>query len=193
MPLISKVAKGQVITAEKMNTIIDALNEARITSVVGGQFSRGLGGTTITIPQSRGGGVATITYPFQFYSDGAGFGLTIGTINGIIPNNYSTTFGLTANTEYFVNLACTTDGTNVQSAEIAVSNSPPAPNEATEYLAPTSFTLNVLYINASGKPFRTIGTSPIAAIPQEVIREAITGVGYGELPYKSWYTWIFAS
>jgi hypothetical protein len=194
MPLISKVSKGQVITAEKMNTIIDALNEARITSVVGGQFSRGLGGTTITIPQSRGGGgVTQITYPFQFYRDGEGFGLTIGTINGIIPNNFSATFGLAVNTEYFVNLECSTDGTNVQSAEIIVGNSPPPPNEATEYLAPISFALNVLYIDTSGKPFRTIGTSPIAAIPQEVIREAITGVGYGELPYKSWYTWIFAS
>jgi hypothetical protein len=192
MPLISKVSKGQTITAEKMNTIIDALNEVRVTAVVGGQFSRGLGGTTITVNTNKAN-TKEMTYPFQFYRDGEAFGLTIGTINGVIPDNYSATFGLVIDTEYFVNLECTTDGKNIQSVVIVSEAIPPPPVVATEDFAPTSFKLNVLYISDAGKAFRTIGTSPIAAIPQEIIREAITGVGYGELPYKSWYTWIFAS
>lgn len=194
MPLISRVSKGQVITAEKMNTIIDALNEVRVTAVVGGQFSRGLGGTTITVPKSRGGaGGITITYPFQYYTSGTGFGLTAGTINGILPSNMATTFGLTLDTEAFVNLSCTSDGKTIQSAEITKDASPPSPITATPETAPTSFKLNMYYIDASGSVFRTLGTSSIAATTQEAIRETLTGVAFGEMPYRPWYTWIFAS
>ena len=191
MPLISRVSKGQTITAEKMNTIIDALNEVRVTAVVGGQFSRGLGGTTITVPKSQGGGAGiVITYPFQYYRSGEGFGLRAGTINGIIQNNTATTFSLES---CYVNLECTTDGKQVQTAEVLKDFSPPDPVATTPEVAPSTFKVSLYYIDEDLKLFRTIGTSPIMAIPQEMIKESITGVEFGELPYRSWYSWVFAS
>ena len=191
MPLISRVSKGQTITAEKMNTIIDALNEVRVTAVVGGQFSRGLGGTTITVPKSQGGGAGiVITYPFQYYRSGEGFGLRAGTINGIIQNNTAPTFSLES---CYVNLECTTDGTQLQTAEVLKVFSPPDPVATTPEVAPSTFKVSLYYIDEDLKLFRTIGTSPIMAIPQEMIKESITGVEFGELPYRSWYSWVFAS
>ena len=173
-----------------MNTIIDALNEVRVTAVVGGQFSRGLGGTTITVPKSQGGAGIAITYPFQYYRSGEGFGLRAGTINGIIQNNTATTFSLES---CYVNLECTTDGKQIQTAEVLQDSSPPDPVATTPEVAPSTFKVSLYYIDENLKAFRTIGTSPIMAIPQEMIKESITGVEFGELPYRSWYSWVFAS
>jgi hypothetical protein len=198
MPILSKVQKGQPITAELFNNMIDAIRECQINSVVGSggvtsTFKRGPSGTTISINGTAGGSTINVTYPFQYYASGSGFGLTAGTINGILPDNIGTTFGMSPNTEYFVNLECETDGKTVQTATIVADNSPPSPCVATPEIAPLSFALNLLYISENGNTYRTIGASPIAAITQEVIREAKTGVSYGELPYTSWYTWVFAS
>ena len=53
MPLIGKVQKGQLITADMMNNIIDSIRECQLQSVVGGIFKRGVGGTTITVKAGR--------------------------------------------------------------------------------------------------------------------------------------------
>jgi len=190
MALIGKVQKGQLITADMMNNIIDSIRECQLQSIVGGAFRRGVGGTTLTVTKSS---QKTITYPFEYYTSGTGFGLRAGTINGILPTNIASTFGLTLNTELFVNLECESDGKTVQSAEIVAEASPPSPVTATPEIAPANFKLNIYYISPAWVPFRTIGTSSIAATTQEVIREPITGVAFGEMPYRPWYTWIFAS
>ena len=124
MPLISKISKGQIITADKMNSIIDALNEARINSVVGGQFSRGLGGTTITVTSRRSQPNAEgIICPFTPIATAATTGFNVafqaGTINGVLPDNMLVplTNVMTSSNNYFY-LKCTTDGKVVTSSII---------------------------------------------------------------------------
>lgn len=193
MAILGKVQRGQPITADLINNIIDGIQECRLQSVVGGYFRRGQGGTTVTVLPSRGGGEG-LNYPFEYYSGGTAaapwFGIRAGTINGIIQDNTSTTFSLQ---ECYVNLECTTDGKQVQTAEVVIDEAPPEPVSTTPEVAPPSFKVSLYYIDDDLKAFRTIGASPIMAIPQEMIKESITGVGFGELPFRSWYSWVFAS
>jgi hypothetical protein len=91
MSELTKVQKGQQITADMINNIIDNIRECQLQSVVGGLFRRGAGGTTITVNPSSGGGLV-LTYPFEYYSGGTAtapwFGLRAGTVNGILPTNW---------------------------------------------------------------------------------------------------------
>lgn len=199
MPALRKYQVGERITADMINGIVDSIRESQITSVVGGTFKRGSGGTTISVNTAqKSASSVSLTYPFQFYTGGTTsapwFGLRAGTINAIIPDNNTTTFSLPSiGVQKFVNLDCTTDGKQVQSATIVVEASPPSPINSTPEVAPSTFKINLYYIDIQRIERRTIGTSPIIAIPQEMIRETKTGVSFGELPYKSWYSWIFAS
>ena len=201
MPLISKVSRGQPITSEKMNSIIDALNEARLTSGVGGQFSRGLGGTTITVQRSQGGvGGAIITYPFEYYSGGTitapWFGLRAGTVNGILPTNWTTTFALpvatTAGYTRYIDLRCDTDGSAINEVTIELNTSPSTPMVATMETAPPTFKINTHTV-LNGAAYRTIGASSILAVVQESIRVDRTTVEYGVKPWDQYYIWAFAS
>lgn len=197
MPLISKVAKGQVITAEKMNTIIDALNELRVTSVVGGQFSRGLGGTTITVPKSRGGGtqIAEDDFPFKIsFPTATGCQFQAGTINGLLPSNYNDVLTLPAVTPTYVKYIVvkgTTSGKNITTAEIAVESASPSIGTALNS-APTTYSC-LIYVIATGVAYRTIGKSSILAMPQELMRTPKAPSTAVELPYDSTYQWLFAS
>lgn len=195
MALIGKVQKGQPITADMINNIIDSIRECQIQSVVGGLFRRGIGGTTITSKSKLN--QLPITYPYDIYFGGSEasrwFGIRAGTINGIIQSNTAITFSVTSGSESFVNLECTTDGKQVQSASISKDGSPPEPVATTPEVAPSSFKINLYYIDKSLKAHRTIGTSPIMAITHEMIRESKLSVEFGQLPYTSWYSWVFAS
>jgi len=199
MAILSKVQRGQPITAELFNNMIDAIRECQLQSVVGGTFKRTISGTTIAIQQQQQNGSSSIslTYPYQIYFGGSGtagyFGIRAGTINGIIQDNTSETFSISLGAVAYVNLECTSDGFQIQSATIKKESSPPSPVDTTPEVAPASFKLNLYYIDIDLKAYRTIGTSPIMAISQEMIKESITGVQFGELPYRSWYSWVFAS
>jgi len=198
MPILSKVQRGQPITAELFNNMIDAIRECQLQSVVGGTFKRTISGTTIAIQQQQGNSSSiSLTYPYQIYFGGSAtagyFGIRAGTINGIIQDNTSQTFSIALDDTAYVNLECTSDGKQIQSAIIRKESSAPSPVGTTPEVAPTSFKLNLYYIDKNLKFYRTIGTSPIMAITHEMIREAKLSVEFGKLPYISWYSWVFAS
>lgn len=195
MPLISKVTKGQTITAEKMNTIIDALNELRLTAVVGGQFSRGLGGTTITVPQSRGTTIAEDDFPFKIsFPSATGCAFQAGTINGLLPSNYNATLTLPPITPTYVRYIVVkgaSSGANITTAEIAVESASPSVGTRID-ASPTTYSC-LIYVIATGVAYRTIGKSSILAIPQEIMRKPKVPATGVELPYESTYQWLFAS
>jgi hypothetical protein len=200
MALIGKVQKGQVITADMMNNIIDSIRECQIQSVVGGVFRRGVGGTTITVAQANGGNNLVITYPFEYYSGGTvtapWFGLRAGTVNGVLPVNWTTTFALpvstTAGYTRYIDLSCETDGSAINEVTIQLNNTPPEPMVATIESAPPSFKINT-HVVVNGEAYRTIGASSILAVVQESIRVDRTYVEYGVKPWDQYYIWAFAS
>ena len=181
-----------------MNTIIDALNELRVTSVVGGQFSRGLGGTTITVPKSRGGGGNTIAeddFPFKIsFPTATGCQFQAGTINGLLPSNYNDILTLPATTPTYVRYIVVkgiSAGKEISTAEIAVETDSPSIGTALNS-APTTYSC-LIYVIATGVAYRTIGKSSIFAVPQELMRTPKVPDTAVELPFDSTYQWLFAS
>lgn len=199
MSALTKVQKGQQITADMINNIIDNIRECQLQSVVGGLFRRGAGGTTITVNPSSNEGLV-LTYPFEYYSGGTAtapwFGLRAGTVNGILPTNWTTTFALpvvtTAGYTRYVDLSCETNGSAVNEVTIELNTSPPAPMNATNESAPPAFKINTHTI-VNGKAYRTIGASSILAVVQESIRVDRESVEYGVKPWDQYYIWAFAS
>lgn len=196
MPLISKVSKGQPITTDKMNSIIDALNEARINSVVGGQFSRGLGGTTITVTPPRGQGVQTATCPFDPTATSATGGYIVsflaGTINGILPTNMFTPLtGVTTSAVNYFYIKCATDGKLLTSAVIEKSTSVRTPQASNIDTAPTELNVLIGYMTTGGIAIKTIPCSNITARIFPTIQEDNVTYVAGERNFKQYYNWGF--
>lgn len=195
MPLISKVAKGQTITAEKMNSIIDALNEARLTSVVGGQFSRGLGGTTITVtPPTRQQNAEATTCPFDVTGAISGTDLILsvraGLVNGVLPSNIFDKLTTTTSGQKFVVINCDTDGKNVVSASLEVTETMPVPPESTEGVAPDAFGVIIAAITG-GIIYKAIPCGNILArVTPSVQVDSETYVA-GARNYFQYYNWLF--
>jgi hypothetical protein len=199
MAYLTKVQKGQQITADMINNLIDNIRECQLQSVVGGLFRRGPGGTTITVEPSAGSNLS-LTYPFEYYSGGPvtapWFGLRAGTVNGILPTNWTTTFALpvstTAGYTRYIDLKCDTDGYAVNEVTIQLNTTPASPMTATSESAPPTFKINT-HVVINGEAYRTIGASSILAVVQESIRVDRTYVEYGVKPWDQYYIWAFAS
>ena len=199
MPILNKVQRGQAITADLINNIIEGVRECQLQSVVGGFFRRGPGGTTITVRPSAGSSLA-LSYPFEYYSGGPAtapwFGLRAGTVNGILPTNWTTTFALpvatTAGYTKYIDLDCQTDGSAINEVTIELNSTPPTPMVATNESAPPTFKINT-HVVINGEAYRTIGASSILAVVQESIRVDRTDVEYGVKPWDQYYIWAFAS
>lgn len=197
MPLISKVAKGQAVTAEKMNSIIDALNEARLTSVVGGQFSRGLGGTTITVtsPRSQPNVVATVC-PFEptatAVTSGFNVSFSAGTINGILPTNmFSPITGVTTAGRSYFYIKCATDGKLLTTAVIEKDTSVRTPQASNSDTAPNELNVLIGYMTTDGIAVKTIPCSNIVARVFPTIQEDNVTYVAGERNFKQYYNWGF--
>lgn len=198
--LPKKIQKNQLITADLLNNIIDSIRECQINSGVGYSFSRNAGGTTLSIQKSvaRGGEAIELTYPFQYFSGGspssAWFGLRAGTINGVLPTNWTTTFSLPSSFPYtrYINLNCQSDGKQVVAADISLETNPPSPVPCEMNFAPAEFSINT-HVVVNHVAYRTIGSSSILAMTQETIRTEKVVASYGTMPYDIWYTWVFAS
>jgi len=198
MPLISKVSKGQTITAEKMNTIIDALNELRVTSVVGGQFSRGLGGTTITVtaPTRKQASVQATVCPFTptatAVSSGYDVTFQVGTINGVLPSNI---FGKlsnvsTSSNKYFY-IKCTTDGKVITEAVIESDATLRTPVQPTADTAPEEFNIVIGYMTTAGLTERIIACGNLSAKIAPSIQEDSETYVAGQRNYTQYYNWIY--
>ena len=176
------------------NNIIDSIRECQLQSVVGGVFRRGVGGTAITM-QSRSAVVAEDNFPFKIsFPAPTGCKFQAGVVNGLLPSNYDETLELPAVTPSYIRYIVvkgTTDGKTISTAELAVETEAPIGSTAINAAPPTYSCL--IYVIASGKPYRTIGKSSILCIPQEIMRTPAPPATALELPYASTYQWLFAS
>jgi hypothetical protein len=200
---LRKYLVGEKITADMINGIVDSIRESQVNSVVGGTFKRSAGGTTIAInspPKTAAQSSPTISYPFEYYSGGTAtgpwFGLRAGTVNGVLPTNWTTTFSLpvstTAGYTRYVDLNCQTNGSAVNAINVELNSTPPTPMIATADSAPPTFKINT-HVVINGEAYRTIGASSIMAVVQESIRVDKATVAYGLKPWTQYYIWAFAS
>ena len=199
MPLIGNVQKGQLITADMMNNIIDSIRECQLQSVVGGIFKRGVGGTTITVKAGR---QEQVVCPFDVSTSLSASQLLIkvdvGTINGIYATNFADCLSFES-TEIFTSptgstnvvVDVTTDGQQVTAFVLAKEDSLSA-MEPTTPLAPTTFKWPIAHIKDS-VVYKTIGCGSLQAVVKENVRVVKTPATPDDNAYDIYYYWIMES
>jgi hypothetical protein len=195
MSALTKVQKGQQITADLMNNIIDNIRECQIQSVVGGLFKRGAGGTTITVRPSLNQGQQSLC-PFEpiakAVTSGYEVSFSAGTINGVLPTNMiGKLTGVTTSANTYFYLKCTTDGKVITSSVIEKDASLRTPEQPTADTAPTEFNIMIGYMTTAGLTSRTITCGHLQArIAPSVQEDANTYVA-GQRNYTQFYNWVF--
>lgn len=202
--LPQRVQKGQPITADLLNNIIDSIRECQLQSGAGYSFNRGAGGTTLSINVARQQGVATAieVCPFDVATSVSGGQLLIkvgvGTLNGIYATNYADCLSfdstpLTTSTTGSTNVVVdvTTDGQQVTAFELAKANQLSAVTPTTP-LAPTSFKWPIAHI-LNGVVYKTIGCGSLQASIKENVRIAKTPNTPADNAYDIYYYWELGS
>lgn len=113
-----------------------------------------------------------------------------GTLTGIIPSNYLTTYTQNkSGTEYFLTLNVTMGGSpiGVTAVSLSFGTSPPAGIPTAAGGPPTSWTY-LLGVVIEGIWYRTIGNGSLVAFPVESYRVSQSSPTPGTLPYDIYYT-----
>jgi hypothetical protein len=195
MSALTKVQKGQQITADMVNNLIDNIRECQIQSVVGGLFKRGAGGTTITVKAGQQQQQANIC-PFQPFLTAVTSGYDVmfqaGTINGVLPTNiFDKLTGVTTSSNTYYYLKCTTDGKVIISSVIEKDTSLRTPVQPTADTAPTEFNIMLGYTTTAGITERTITCGHLQARIAPSIQEDANEYVAGERNYTQFYNWVF--
>jgi len=153
------------------------------------QFQRSLD-IIETPPASGGGGGLTQVFPFDVISAGtAGYAVQPGTVNGLLPSNYTITQALGPSSTYFLTLSCTASNGQITGATLSFAGSAPAGIPTNMGQPPTSFDF-LLGVVIDQVWFRTIGDGSVIMIGSEVFRTDKSSPAPGTLPYDIWFTWV---
>ena len=199
MALLSKVQRGQPITAELFNNMIDAIRECQINAVVGSggtvsTFKRGPGGTTISINSRAGANAVAQPCPFDVsittVSSGIDVYLSLGTVNGLMPSNNFEKINTNTSGKKYVVINCESNGKNVTSASWNIQNNFPVPVVATIDVAPTTFGVLVAAISGSDV-YKAIPCGNIVARVSPSIQEDRESYVAGQRNYNQYYQWVF--
>lgn len=196
MALIGKVQKGQLITADMINNIIDNIRECQLQSVVGGLFRRGVGGTTLTVKPAKGGGAVVQTCPFDITATAVTSGYEVsfsaGTINGILPTNmFSPLTGVTTASVNYFYIFAESDGKLITTAVIEKDTSVRTPQASVVDTAPTELNILIGYMTTAGQAIKTLPCSNISAKVYTTIQEDNVDYVAGSRNFKQYYNWSF--
>jgi len=201
MALLSKVQRGQPITAELFNNMIDAIRECQLNSVVGSggtiaTFKRGPGGTTISINSQNKQGASAVAQscPFDITAQSATGGYNIsfsaGTINGILPTNmFSTITGVTTGSVNYFYIKCISDGRLLTSAVIEKDTSIRTPQASNIDTAPTRLDILIGYMTTAGETIKILPCENITARIYPTIQEDNVTYVAGQRNFKQYYSW----
>jgi hypothetical protein len=205
MAILSKVQKGQPITADLFNNMIDAIRECQLNSVVGSggtvaTFKRGPGGTTISINSQNQQGTqqenicpfTPIASPSTTVTGEYEVRFQAGTINGVLPTNMLEPItGVTTAANTYFYLKCTTDGKVIISSILESDTSLRTPDQPTADTAPTEFNIMVGYMTTAGITERTISCGHLQARIAPSLQEDADDYVAGERNYTQFYNWVF--
>jgi hypothetical protein len=196
---LPRVKRGQAITSDLFNSVIDELNKNSVISIVGGKLNKSINGTTIAVQVQPP--TTERKLPFTFSTsvcDGIVYGnLSYGTLNNIVPYNIynSLTIGsspVTASERRFVTLDCISDGVSVTTVGWSITATTPAPTVPALFAAPVTLS-PVLHILDGTASTRVIGSGSLSARVCESIRIFKPSFGVNELSFDVYYTWVMAS
>lgn len=201
MALLSKVQRGQPITAELFNNIIDAIRECQINAVVGSggtvsTFKRGPGGTTISINSKSTQNQSQQVCPFDpivtSTTSGYSVSFSAGTVNGILPSNmFSPLTGVTTAQRNYFYIKCTSDGKSLSSAVIEKDTTIRTPPASSIDTAPTTFNILIATMATSSQITKTLPCENIVARIVPTVQEDNTTFVAGSRNFKQYYNWEF--
>lgn len=158
----------------------------------GTQFDRSV--DTIASPTgSGGGGSAETKGAFDLNIAAAGGGtldVTVipGTVNGLLPSNYLSTFNISATGLYYLTLSIAATGSTITSASLVMSSSAPAVQVPTRDTPASSFS-RLIAIITDGVAERQIPVGSLITFPEERFRTNRTAPAPDESPFYFWYAW----
>lgn len=196
-PITAGKSVTDCLTVTRMNAIQDA-----IRALWAGENLRS-GGNVMVVPSANGPTINSLALGGDNISNiiGGGsdaFNVTVepieggyllkvmpGTINGLLPTNYSIEYTTAA--DCFLLLSMTTLNGEVASATLSFGTevAPVITSQASMPPPEFSYTLGML---VAGTWYKTVGGS-LTAVPVEVFRVAKTEYTPGSLPYEPYYSW----
>ena len=195
MAILNKVQRGQSISADLINNIIDSVRECQLQSVVGGFFRRGPGGTTITVPPSRGGASAQVcpfTATATAVTGGFDVSFSIGTVNGFLPSNmFAKITGVTTSARTYFYIKAASDGKAITSAIIEKDTTLRTPLPPLKDVAPAEINILIATMATSGLVQSTISCANLSARIVPSIQEDNVSYITGQRNLSQYYNWIF--
>lgn len=193
MPILNKVQKGQPITAELINNIIEGIRECQLQSVVGGYFRRGPGGTTITIQgKSQQSQVCPFDPTATQVTSGYNVSFAIGTVNGILPiNMFSPITNVSTSSINYFYLKCSSDGKLITNVVIEKSTSLRNPQTSNKNTAPSEVNILLACMTTAGTMLKAIPCENISAKIIPTIQEDNVTYTAGERNFDQYYSWVF--
>jgi hypothetical protein len=157
------------------------------------QFDRQI--DQILSPVSAGGGGGAAVYPFDVISAGtSSFTVQPGTMSGLLPSNYGSTFTPTPSTTYYLELNCTASSGQIATVALNFASSAPSAIPVNMGQPPTSFSflLGILVTDGTGGGtwFRCIAPGSLFAIGALQYQTNKASPAPGTLPFDNWYTWL---
>lgn len=172
--------RGQDITAARLREMSQAIRELQNQRR---QTTRG--------GKSRPASAAKRPWEPTIAANGANYTavLTVGTLNGLVPSNYSNAFNLTADTTYWPTLDVTTSNGQITGVTISMDTTPPAQTTINESTPPGSFKIILGVIRNT--TYAMAHNTNLSATTSEVFRVDKTSLTIpGEEPSKRYYEWI---
>lgn len=146
-------------------------------------------------PPIAAGGGNSVPFPFDISlvpdPSHAGFSIATirpGTVNGLIPSNYATTYSLDDTLVYYLVVSVTASDGAITGVTLSMPTTAPAGMPTNMGQPPLSFDY-LIGVVVAGDWFRTIGDGGITATSIESFRTSKTSPAPGTLPYDIWYTW----
>jgi hypothetical protein len=110
-----------------------------------------------------------------------------GTLNGILPSNYTSVFSANNTSTYFAKAVISTNGRDITGLSIVINNTPPTPQQAQLFSVSSNFEY-LFGVFAAGQKQRTIGLGNIAISTRTwVVVQAQPQPQIGQSPYDIYF------
>jgi hypothetical protein len=187
------------LSSTTLNDIRRELESLRITRVVNGTFRKLPGGTEIVVAPQRGGGGGTPTtrQPWDLIAfpdpdseaENPPYKIRVqpGTLNGILPSNWDTTFDAANTGLHYAKAVIATDGEFVTGLSIEIDTIAPDVQEPQLFAVDSEVEL-IFGLFYEGQTFRTIGNGSIVLAPVPYLVTDKASPQPGELAFQITYS-----
>lgn len=183
------------ITADRLNSILTEIRRNRPVGERGITVRQAGDATYIGLLEQRPNATARATpQPWDLVSRGnpqspGQYLVTVrpGTLNGILPSNWSNQFACASSGLYYAKAVITTDGSNITALSIEIDTTAPTAQAPVKFGVATS--VKYLFgLFSQGQVYRVIGDGHIVLQPEQwLIASADPAANPGESPYDIYY------